>query len=433
MNINILKYHFFKYISRAEYMTAISIVFGSIVTTLLSSYSNYLDDRNNRIKRLNEKPLNNIYVDYITYEEYQRIIDKKNWKPSSLRPKQEEENAFKKEKLLQTVNKWLANQVRKKTLESEVNQESLRKLVEFNNNQQTQFEINKQYNNTINDPKNTNSAEILNTAEQDKNFTQINKKANNSLPPERKKLDTYSNQNKRHLFSNFFSETSEQDKKIVGKIAGKDIKKDANIFDSLRDVWRTIFFYEKKQVPVKKYHHEYGKKNKTTNKKYKNINSQTNDNISNVENVENVDSNLKHSDNFLIPTFVIDGNLQEMDKYIKFQKIASNNNTNTNDLKMLAYLEYTIEKCWHDKYKINYQNNPIDAVILVTYTKDAEISDIKIDNLINISDETSSNFIRDVANMLSSCKITNIKNLTKKNYNLWGKLKIKFNTNKITK
>ena len=416
-------------------MTAVSIVFGTVVTTLFSSYSSYLNDRNNRIKRLNEKPLNNIYIDYITYEEYQRIIDKKNWKPASLRQEQEEENLFKKEKLLKTVNKWLTNQVRKKTLESEINQESLRKLAEFNNNQQIQFEINKQYdkniqNDTVNNSKNTNSAETLNTVEQDKNFISVNKKTNDSLPPERKKLDKYSNQNKRRSFFNLFNEIAEQDKKVVGKIAGKDIKKDVNIFDSLRDIWRTIFFYEKKQVPVKKYHHEYGKKNKITNKEYQNINSQTENNTSNT-NDDSLDT--EHSVNFLIPTFVIDGNLQEMDEYTKFQEIASNNNTNAVDLKMLAYLEYTIEKCWYDKYKINYQNNPIDAVVSVTYTKDAQILDIKIDNLTNISDETSSNFVRDITQMLSSCEITNIKNLTKKNYNLWGKLKIKFSTNKITK
>ena len=84
------KQHFFKYINKAEYAMALSAVAGSFCTTIIQSYSSYLSDRNARIERINKTPLNYIYVDYISYEMYEQIIDKRNWKSSAERDKIEQ-------------------------------------------------------------------------------------------------------------------------------------------------------------------------------------------------------------------------------------------------------------------------------------------------------------------------------------------------------
>ena len=74
----LFRQHFFQYINKAEFTIALSSVFGTIASTILFGYSSYLSDRNDRIRRINKTPLNHIYVDYISYEDYVKMIDKRN-------------------------------------------------------------------------------------------------------------------------------------------------------------------------------------------------------------------------------------------------------------------------------------------------------------------------------------------------------------------
>ena len=140
MDIFTFKQHFYKYISKAEFAMALSAVVGTIGTNFVSGYSSYLTDRNDRIERLNKKPLNYIYVDYISFNDYQKMIDRRNWKPASLRPKQDENSSRKKiiqkEQIITTVNDWLSKNTKKNNSanqENEVSMESLQQLAKDNN------------------------------------------------------------------------------------------------------------------------------------------------------------------------------------------------------------------------------------------------------------------------------------------------------------
>jgi len=64
----------------------------------------------------------------------------------------------------------------------------------------------------------------------------------------------------------------------------------------------------------------------------------------------------------------------------------------------------------------------------VFYNQDKSISNIKI-NSINGDKNTEKQkvFVEDIINMMALCKISNITDLTSKNYNLWGKMNIIFN------
>ena len=117
MKIGNFKKHFFSYVSKAEYTMALTSVISSIIMTLGKGYWGYLDDRNKRIERINNKPINNIFIDYITYDNYVKILDRSKWKPAEIRiakekieeqKRQNENNGF-----VETINGWLKNKTQK--------------------------------------------------------------------------------------------------------------------------------------------------------------------------------------------------------------------------------------------------------------------------------------------------------------------------------
>ena len=89
MSFSKIRQHMYKYIGKTEYTMAVSVVFSFICSILISGYSNYLSDRNERIDRLNKKPLNHIWINYITLEEYEYMVNKNNWKPANLKKEQQ--------------------------------------------------------------------------------------------------------------------------------------------------------------------------------------------------------------------------------------------------------------------------------------------------------------------------------------------------------
>ena len=191
MKIAVFKQHFYKYISKAEFAMALSAVVGTIGTNFVSGYSSYLTDRNDRIERLNKKPLNYIYVDYISFDDYQKMIDRRNWKPASLRPKQDENSSRKKiiqkEQIITTVNDWLAKNTKKnnsENQENEISTESLQQLAKDNNFIGNDYTLNVQEHDIETTGNNTTkdaTSAYVNVV------SKISGKKNNNLPPIKKK------------------------------------------------------------------------------------------------------------------------------------------------------------------------------------------------------------------------------------------------------
>ena len=412
-----IKQHFYKYINKEEYVMAISIVFGAIFSVLMSSYSSYLTDKNNRIDMLNKKPLNHIWIDCITPEEYEFMIDKKNWKPSSLRKKQEYKPKKNQEKLIDNLNKWLVNQRKKQIKEYEVEPESLKKLAELN---KTTYTINKDE---------MQNDEYIATETSSNNNNVKNKI--NILPPDRKKkveekqyfVIQEAGSNARNNPMEFKKNNKKQNVKIsttnkkIGKIADKDIRKDRSIFESLIKIWRAALYRKeaKKGQVIHTGYDRYGNKI-FYEKNYKN-NNKTENTVQQIKNEDTTSSFV-----FLNPVLIIDGNIQNAQNSV-FNKNAIENNLNADEIKILTYLEYNFEKCW---YKKNKNNNSLREInISVFYNQDKNISDIKINSINgNKNTEKQKVFVKNVIDIITSCKISNITDLTSKNYNLWGKMNI---------
>lgn len=454
------KQHFFKYINKAEYAMALSAVAGSFCTTIIQSYSSYLSDRNARIERINKTPLNYIYVDYISYEMYEQIIDKRNWKSSAERDKIEQmtiknnEQKTKKQEFLDSVNGWLKGKIAKKQQNnSEIDEESLRQLAILNNRAVEEY------------TKNQQKQETINLENQENNTDKLIKKS--VLPPDRKKVKKDINYfviqyddsvrydpkqyRENHKTQNI---TTEQNKKVVGFIAGQKIKKDKNIFESFLNVFKAMLFkknkYNKKGTVVHTKYDQDGqrihisetekenrikeKRNDFNNKKYNDVKTSPSEieeqryqsGIAEIEN-SNLEAKKQKQQQIFKPVFTIDGNLQKMNEYNDFQKLVNSNNVGLDDVQMLSYLEYTIEKCWYQKYNKKYKYNTIASSFLITYNNDGNLDKIQLKRIDEDIDKNSrKTFINDVVNMFKSCDISKTKYLTANNYNLWQEIVVNF-------
>ena len=453
MDIFTFKQHFYKYISKAEFAMALSAVVGTIGTNFVSGYSSYLTDRNDRIERLNKKPLNYIYVDYISFNDYQKMIDRRNWKPASLRPKQDENTSRKKiiqkEQIITTVNDWLSKNTKKNNSanqENEVSTESLQQLEKDNNFISNDYTLNVQEQDIETTENNTTTDA---TSAYVNVVSKISGKKNNNLPPIKKKekeqmryFVVQDSTGRRYNPRDYGGRETKQliqlkeseKKKPIGTIAGQAIEKDDNIFQSILKIWRTILFIktDKNNQIINSNYNQYGDKITQANEK-KQEKPLTKRIISNITGKNRNETHNGQEDiqiNFIVPTFHIDGNLQKMTEYNKFKEIATENNLSAFELQTLSYLEYAFEDCWHKQFNDKYGNNYINALFSVAYTQNGEIYEIKLESLnTKLSQAKQKIFKNDIVNLLTSCDIKEIKNLSKDNYRLWGKVKIKFTKN----
>ena len=148
--------------------------------------------------------------------------------------------------------------------------------------------------------------------------------------------------------------------------------------------------------------------------------------IAEIEN-SNLEAKKQKQQQIFKPVFTIDGNLQKMNEYNDFQKLVNSNNVGLDDVQMLSYLEYTIEKCWYQKYNKKYKYNTIASSFLITYNNDGNLDKIQLKRIDEDIDKNSrKTFINDVVNMFKSCDISKTKYLTANNYNLWQEIVVNF-------
>ena len=511
------KQRFYRYISRAEYASAMAMVLGTIATSVVNSYSTYLSDRNARIERINKNPLNYIRIDYISYDTYEKMIDVRNWRPAGERledTKQEVVNSakqgtfeYKKNELINMINGWLASNAKKKNTNDEIDEETLRRMQSemesFGKNSINQTTDNLKQNNEINKSENTNNAvndDGIKAKSEDKKQEEIDYEMvqakskigeltngkKNALPPMKKPkekqryfvvreckncatnrvLDVRLSRKKQNI-----KIVRNEDKPILGKIGSQEIRKDESIFDSIGRIWRAILHIksEDKYQIIDSRFDQYGnriKNNDIATQKEKKVKQKTNkekDNFKETDyeilsvefdeedeigeiaddaNDKNINKNMLDSAQVVFslnkkqksepmaqkPHFIIDGTLQEMDKYNKFGGIATNNNSNATDLQMLAYLEYTLENCWYT-YAKKYKDLNLSVSLIVNYGVNADLLGIH-----QISQDENykvfSAFKEDVVEAISNCDISRVKYLSNKNYKFWKTLKLTFASGK---
>ena len=437
MKIAILKQHFYRYIDRAEYAIAISLVVGTFATMVPQEYSSYLSDRNKRIERLNKNPFNHINVDYISFEKYQWMTDRNNWKSASLKPNDlsSKKNNYKDE-VIETINSWLIKKTKKEANNNEVDPESLQKLAEMNGRAIATSSFRQKSsgqiingetvgvdNNSIGENGNL-PPNIKTKVEQQKYF--IVQESGGARRYDPKQFRT--SKKRQNLES-----MSANSKQKVGIIGGKNIEKDESIFQSIMHIFRAILYKDTKKYGqvINSNYDQYGnkiKKQKTTTKQQDVMVSEKEEDYGIGSGIGN-DNQKQSEDNiiFLIPTFIIDGNLQQINSFNEIKKISASNSTSATNFQMLANLEYIFEKCWYQKYKNVYGNNFISAIFTVLYDRNGKVSDVTINEIDDKVDyEHRKKFVNDVTDMLFACDISKTQHLTKMNYNIWGKIKIQF-------
>ena len=270
MKLTEFKKHFYSYISKKDYITAITAILGSLTTTFVTGYSNYLSDSNDRIRRLNKTPVNRIMIDVITYEEYARRIDPNNWIPSSQRPI-EEDTSYKNEGFSGYLQHWLSTQNTKKRADnSEINTDDLKALInenaEYNKSQNSTNTTNAlQTEISISHSPQTNNQTQLDKINDKKTQTRLEKSISKigelshstnsgNLPPSIKKIEKikyfvvregadgitndplkFRLQKKKQNI-----ELPKVSKPSIGTIGGQEIKKDDSIFSTLSYIFKKI-------------------------------------------------------------------------------------------------------------------------------------------------------------------------------------------------
>ena len=487
MKLAEFKKHFYSYISKKDYITAITAILGSLTTTFVTGYSSYLSDRNDRIRRLNKTPINRIMVDFITYEEYERRINPDNWKPSSQRPI-EEDTSYKNEGFSGYLKHWLSTQNTKKHSNNyEINAEDLQALMAENT----------EYNELQNNTKMTNTKETennINNKLSDHNETKLDKKKkkkaqtrfeksiskigelsnstnNGNLPPSIKKIEKVKyfvvrdgadgitndplklrlQKGKQNI------ELQKSMKQSIGTIGGQEIKKDDSIFSTMGYIFKKILRLTDKpqyQVIDSRYDQygnriqdaEYLKRKKRTKEKMAKLNQEkrkkkeakTTKAIGNNE--QNIEQNSsqnneieEHSDNndsnkkieFIIPIFKIDGNLQNMSSYQTLQSISTSRNLGVHEKKTMAFLEYQFERCLYQTLK-NYVDKNFTITIQLEYNDNAELQKIKIlQKRTNDMPTDFASYQNEIINNLKKCNIINNNYISENNYSIWGVIKLK--------
>ena len=73
-----VKKKIFEYIKYGDLLLVFSTIITSFITFELRSISSYLDDKNARIQRLKDKPLNYVKINYISYDLYKSLLSVDN-------------------------------------------------------------------------------------------------------------------------------------------------------------------------------------------------------------------------------------------------------------------------------------------------------------------------------------------------------------------
>ena len=460
----LFRQHFFQYINKAEFTIALSSVFGTIASTILFGYSSYLSDRNDRIRRINKTPLNHIYVDYISYEDYVKMIDKRNWKPVAERIEKEKQETikqqnektfqYKKDELINSINTWLVNKTKKQQQQNnmEVDNKSLMELAKFNNintdNINNNFQSNVQKAEIKEDENiKVDNQENIQVRANNSKIAELSNKSN-ILPPGKKKKQegtkyfivkepgsilSYdpADYRRKHIKQDI---RLKKDRQKVGVIGGQEISKDESIFVSIFNIWKALIYKvepnKKEHVVINSNYDQYGRRIRRDSVVSKNISHGTkkaNNNINEEEKEEKKE--VENEMVFLEPTFKIDGKVSKISNNPETQKLIIDEVITKESLEVLIYLEYEIETCWYNEfYKNGYTHIP--STFSVDYDKNGNVKSIKIKNIQkneNISKEQKDFFVKSFVSIMKNCNIKANKRISNKNYNLWGKIKLSFN------
>ena len=171
--------------------------------------------------------------------------------------------------------------------------------------------------------------------------------------------------------------------------------------------------------------------NSNNDKKESNVENVYNNNIQTNDNTTNNSKKSYSNRNNTAHHIMIDKKLQKTNEYNNYFN-QKNNEINLNDLKILSYIEYSLEECWYDKLK-KYENFDFSITIKAFYSEKCELEKIKV---IKLNSEVYRNekeklnikkIKEDIIETLKNCKINRMVNLDNDNYHVWKELFLTFN------
>ena len=412
-----VKKKIFEYIKYGDLLLVFSTIITSCITFELRSISSYLDDKNARIQRLKEKPLNYVKINYISYDLYKSLlsVDNENLLIDDISINNisnnntndvpyNDDNSTIKDDIVSTA-KSIGNKI-------SISMSNLDKLTMQNDSHKNygnlpEMQVNKQ-----------------NNQDEDYFVVQANFGKRQSIEDvkknEKKHIERYNNTN--------------DSQSLVGTIGGQEVKKET-IKETLINIWYSALHIKKKKynsLIVNTNYDRYGNKrnnNVKTTTSVKN-NKLINDNIQ-LNNINELQNGIDTNNNSYIQHIILDGNLQ---KLTENSSMSNSNVILTYDMNLLlviSRLEYQLELCW-SKYAKKYNNTSMSYTYLVSYDANGLPTNVKFirKTLPEFQENNSQMMKKDIQDTIERCNILEVNGLNDNNYKFWKDIEITFTGSK---
>ena len=413
-----VKKKIFEYIKYGDLLLVFSTIITSCITFELRSISSYLDDKNARIQRLKEKPLNYVKINYISYDLYKSLlsVDNENLLIDDISINNisnnntndvpyNDDNSTIKDDIVSTA-KSIGNKI-------SISMSNLDKLT-------IQNDSHKNYGNL------PPEMQVKKQNNQDEDYFVV--QANFG---KRQSIEDLKKNGKKHveLYNN-----TDDNQSLVGTIGGQEIRKET-IKETLINIWYSALHIKKKKynsLIVNTNYDRYGNKRNNNVKKTTSVknNKLINDNIQ-LNNINELQNGIDTNNNSYIQHIILDGNLQ---KLTDNSSMSDSNVILTYDMNLLlviSRLEYQLELCW-SKYAKKYNNTSMSYTYLVSYDVNGLPTNVKFirKTLPEFQEDNSQMMKKDIQDTIERCNILEVNGLNDNNYKFWKDIEITFTGSK---
>ena len=455
MGIRKFKEQFYKYIDKKDFALAVSVVFSMFVSTALSSIYNYLDDKEKMYLRRAEHPPNRINVKFISFAEYEYMINSDNWKPAVLRNADEEMlneyhskmssvmTSLMNQKSIQKLTKsdklaiaksLIAGKFKRENPNVDTTDLKEEEMVNIMSDRWKSKTVKKKKKKKVATKGNIPTIVIPNqkkAKEGDEYFVVSNGDGSRLRNPDEERLDEKNplrdtNRAVTLAEAQYYANKNADDgegffqriKNILYAIVGKK-KKDprAMVVDTRYDRYgnridqstltagRRVEDYTPEINPLK-----------TATQKADNKQSQTTPEVVKTVKVNPVLQYLK-----------LDGELDDMNGAARNLAMAEDAQGYETSV-MISKIELNLEQCWN-RYIKKYKDSGIKLTYLLTFNPKRYPESAKVIQKVvpqTTSDSVLREMERDAISVLNSCKFSDIKEMKKSNYKYWKEVQITF-------
>ena len=456
MGIRKFKEQFYKYIDKKDFALAVSVVFSMFVSTALSSIYNYLDDKEKMYLRRAEHPPKRINVKFISFAEYEYMINSDNWKPAVLRNADEEMlneyhskmssvmTSLMNQKSIQKLTKsdklaiaksLIAGKFKRENPNVDTTDLKEEEMVNIMSDRWKSKTVKKKKKKKVATKGNIPTIVIPNqkkAKEGDEYFVVSNGDGSRLRNPDEERLDEKNplrdtNRAVTLAEAQYYANKNADDgegffqriKNILYAIVGKK-KKDprAMVVDTRYDRYgnridqstltagRRVEDYAPSTSPVIA----------TTSSNTKNVAPQTAQEAAKTIKVNPVLQSLK-----------LDGELDDMNGAARNLVMAEDSQGYETSI-MISKIELNLEQCWN-RYIKKYKDSGIKLTYLLTFNPKRYPESAKVIKKVvpqTTSDSVLREMERDAISVLNSCKFSDIKEMKQSNYKYWKEVQITF-------